>query len=115
MQGIEILNKTPVMINNDKLVIIVFVLLGIALIVGCVAPKFDVKNEVLSYIFIGVFGLCLSLAFVVTIVYKEVKIPSDRYQYVAIIDDDVSINEVYEHYVVINKKGEIWILEDKEK
>jgi hypothetical protein len=112
VQGIEILNKELVMIQNDRLVGIAFLLLGIAFIWGCVATK--VKNEIFTSISIWIFGLCLFGALCVTIAYIEFKIPSDRYQYETIIQDDVSINEVYEHYKVIKQEGKIWVLEDKE-
>lgn len=112
MQGIEILNKEPVMVSNDRLVGVVFLLLGIAFIWGCVATK--VKNEIFAYISIGIFGLCLFGALCVTIAYKEFKIPSDRYQYEAVIQNDVSIHEVYKKYNVIEQDGKKWILEDKE-
>ena len=112
MQGIEILNKESVMIRNDRLAGIAFLLIGIAFIWGCVATK--VKNEIFTSISIWIFGLCLFGALCVTIAYKEFKIPSDRYQYEAIIQDDVSIHEVYKNYDVIEKKGKKWILEDKE-
>ena len=113
MQGIEILNKTEIMIPNDNWVIIGFMLIGIALILGGVATK--VENNILIYISLGGFGLCMFSALIATIVYKEVKIPSGIYQYEAVIDENVPIQEVYEHYKVIEQKGKIWILEDKEK
>lgn len=31
------------------------------------------------------------------------------------IDDDVSINEVYDNYDVIDKQGEIWTLKEKNR
>lgn len=40
---------------------------------------------------------------------------NERNQYECIIDDSVSINEVYENYNVIERRGDIWVLEDKEK
>ena len=113
MQGIEILNKEPIMIHNEELVGVVFLLLAIALVWGCVTTK--VKNEIFAYISIGIFGLCLFGALCVTIAYKSVKIPSGRYQYEAIIQDDVSINEIYKHYNVIEQKGKKWVLEDKDE
>ena len=113
MQGIEILNKEPVMIPNDRLVAIAFILIGIALIWGYIATK--VENDILAKISIYVFGLCLLSAIGVTMAYKGIEIPSGRYQYEAIIQDDVSINEIYKHYNVIDKKGKKWILEDKDE
>lgn len=38
---------------------------------------------------------------------------NERNQYECIIDDSVSINEVYENYNVIEQRGKIWVLEDK--
>ena len=115
IEGIEILNKTPIMIPNNKFLLFGFIITIIACIVGYIETKINVENERLSYITITVFGLCLFAILVMAILYKEVKIPSDRYQYEAIIQDDVSINEVYKHYDVIEKKGKKWILGDKEK
>ena len=40
---------------------------------------------------------------------------NERNQYECIIDDSVSINEVYENYNVVERRGDIWVLEDKEK
>lgn len=40
---------------------------------------------------------------------------NERNQYECIIDDGTSINEVYENYNVIERRGDIWVLEDKEK
>ena len=111
MQGVEILNKTEIMIPNDKWVIIGFIFIGIALILGGVATR--VENRILEYISLGGFGLCMLSALIMTIVYKEVEIPSGRYRYEAVIQDDVSLNEVYEHYKVIEQNGKKWVLEDK--
>lgn len=112
MQGVEILNKTEVMIPNDNWVIIAFILIGITLILGGVATR--VENRILAYISLGGVILCMLSALIVAIVYRTVEIPSGRYRYEAIIQDDVSINEVYEHYKVIKQEGKIWVLEDKE-
>lgn len=38
---------------------------------------------------------------------------SGRNRYECIIDDSVSINEIYENYNVIERRGKIWVLEDK--
>lgn len=38
---------------------------------------------------------------------------NERNQYECIIDDSVSINEVYENYNVIERRGDIWVLEEK--
>lgn len=38
---------------------------------------------------------------------------NERNQYECIIDDSVSINEIYENYNVIEQRGKIWVLEGK--
>lgn len=38
---------------------------------------------------------------------------NERNQYECIIDDSVSINEVYENYNIIERRGDIWVLEEK--
>ena len=42
------------------------------------------------------------------------QIPTERTRYEVTIDDSVSMKDVYKKYEVIEQKGEIWILEDKE-
>lgn len=40
---------------------------------------------------------------------------NERNQYECIINNSVSINELYENYNVIERRGDIWVLEDKEQ
>ena len=112
MQGMEILNKEPVMIQDDKLLVAGFICLGITSIL-CVILT-NMKNEKIQNITFNGVVLGFIISLILCIAYKKVEIPSDKYQYEAIIDNDVSINEVYKHYNVIDQKGKKWILEDKE-
>ena len=115
MQGIEILNKEPIMEFTDagKTIGIIFTIL---LIISFLCLWiFDKASGV-----IGVTGMTISaIICVVSILVTIINIkfnekPSGRYTYEATIDDDVSINEVYKHYDVIEQDGKKWILEDKE-
>ena len=112
MTGIEILNKEPVMIQNERLCIVGMLILIIAVISSFIAIK--IENDLLGNGFVIISVLCLFISLNLAVLYKTVEIPSDRYQYEAIIQDDVSINEVYKHYKVIEQDGKKWILEDKE-
>jgi hypothetical protein len=38
----------------------------------------------------------------------------DRYRYECLIDESVSMKDVYERYEIIEQRGDIWVLEDKE-
>lgn len=40
--------------------------------------------------------------------------PTGRYRYECLIDESVSMKEVYERYEIIEQRGDIWVLEDKE-
>ena len=112
MQGIEILNKEPVMIEDESLFTTGMIVLIIAIVCSIIAENCK-NDEVQIFSFVG-FVMFILIAFGLVISYKTTKIPSDRYQYEAIIDDDVSIQEVYKHYKVIKQDGKKWILEDKE-
>ena len=40
--------------------------------------------------------------------------PTGRFKYECIIDQSVPLNDVYERYEVTERRGDIWVLEDKE-
>ena len=40
---------------------------------------------------------------------------SGRYQYECLLDDTVPYTEIYDKYEVVEQRGSIWVLEDKEK
>lgn len=47
--------------------------------------------------------------------YGSAKIESGRNRYECLIDDTVSFVEVAENYDVISRRGELWILEDRDE
>lgn len=111
MKGVEILNKEAIYSVPDYMGIVLAVSIGMLLVMLFIGlwNAFDgkVRETIICSIFaaISVIGIIIS-----TFSYRK----TDRYTYEAIIDDNVSINEVYEHYNVIEKDGKKWILEDKE-
>ena len=65
-------------------------------------------------IIFGIISLLAMIAMpIIVITSKSHWRTNERNQYECIIDDNVSINEVYEKYNVIERRGKIWILEDK--
>ena len=58
------------------------------------------------------------LAFIVALVVGISSCGTDqltgRYRYECTIDESVSMKEVYERYEIIEQRGDIWVLEDKE-
>lgn len=80
---------------------------------------------ILSAIVILTFALCAGelyiigflLGMMLTVILCTITkpVPTGRYQYEVTIDETVSISEVYDNYEVIEQRGDIWVLEDKEK
>ena len=114
IEGITILNQTEIMKTVDwhtpicislYLGGILLMLLGITLIDKC---KNKWKCTTLTIIgYISIFS---------TMVFAAIN-PLEltgHYRYECIIDDSVSITEVYDKYKVIEQRGDIWVLEDKE-
>ena len=110
MDGITILNT---IIVNDRADWVSFTVLalGVICIVAFVLTLTSNDNRVI------IFGIISLLAIIATpiiiIASKTHWRTNERNQYECIIDDSVSINEVYENYNVIERRGEIWVLEDK--
>lgn len=115
MVGIDILNteeilKTPEWIEN---------VLNISIIALCVClflaifSAINKENRILifSEIMVVISGIFI---IVFAILYSANEKPTGRYRYEATIDESVSITEVYKNYNVVEQRGDIWVLEDKE-
>ena len=110
MDGITILNTIIVDDCADGVSFIALTL-GVICIVAFILTLTSNDNKVI------IFGIISLLAIIATpiiiIASKTHWRTNERNQYECIIDDSVSINEVYEKYNVIERRGKIWILEDK--
>ena len=111
IDGITVLNNVIVSDFNPVPWLCLFIgLLLVALIITYIKlsadfDDFDKKN-LLGVWWCGIFALAL-LCLVADIRYSKV----DAIQ--CTIEDNVSINEVYDNYDVIDKQGEIWTLREK--
>ena len=108
IDGITVLNNVTVSDFNPVPWLVVFVGLLIAFIV--IYIKFDEFDNMENAI--GLFCMICTLLlilFVSDILFSKV----DAIQ--CTIEDNVSINEVYDNYDVIDKQGEIWTLREKIK
>lgn len=113
MDGITILNQTVIMDHPEWFgdviftMCIAFIFSGIllfaalaldwngifvALGIVCVASAF------------GIMGLCIFAG----------EVPTDRYRYEVTVGDYVRFTDIYEKYDVVERRGEIWVLEDKD-
>lgn len=107
IDGVTILNN--VTISNFNIIPWLCVLIGLILIALIIvyikSDGFDKKN-LLGVWWCGMFAIFFIL-FIADIRFSKV----DAMQ--CTIDDDVSINEVYDNYDVIDKQGKIWTLKEK--
>ena len=106
MEGITILNQTEVM-EPTPLVITFTMILMIIAFVSCIA--FFMVDDTAILGIISISSLVIALA---------VGISSPEhltgYEYEVTIDENVSIKEVYERYEIVEQRGDIWVLRDKE-
>ena len=110
MDGITILNT---IIVNDCADWVSFtaLTLGVICVMSFVLMLTSKDNRVIIF---GIISLVAIIATPIIIIASKTHWrTNERNQYECIIDDSVSINEVYEKYNVIDRCGKIWILEDK--
>lgn len=104
-----ILNQTEIMQTPLWLPIagIVFAVLGMTLfIIGLATNKLKIVISSLPILLLTIF-IC-----VLDDVYKA---PTGRYRYECTIDSKTSISEIYDNYKVAERRGDLWILEDKDE
>lgn len=112
MDGITILN-TIIVDDYARWVLPTVLALGFICIVSLVLMLNSNDSGVIIF---GTISLLAMIAMPIIIgTSKSHWRTNQRNQYECIIDDSVSINEVYENYNVIERRGDIWVLEDKEQ
>lgn len=105
IDGIIVLNNVTVSDFNPVPWLIVLIgFLSLACII--IYMESDEIKKLICFVWCGMFALAL-LLLVADIRYSKV----DAIQ--CTIDDNVSINEVYDNYDVIDKQGEIWTLRER--
>ena len=110
MDGITILNTT-IVDDYARWVLPTVLALGVICIMSFVLMLTSKDNRVIIF---GIISLVAIIATPIIIIASKTHWrTNERNQYECIIDDSVSINEVYEKYNVIDRRGKIWILEDK--
>ncbi len=107
IEGITVLNQTEVTDIPDwfgVLVIVILILGGLMLILGACGE---------AYVF-SIIGMLMWISVCIGILAIDFP-ASGRYEYECVIDESVKFSNIYEHYEVIDQRGDIWILKEKEK
>ena len=105
IDGITVLNNVIISDFNPVPWLIVFIGFVLLAFIIIYIESDEIKKHI-YVIWCGLFAIAL-LFLVVDIRYSKV----DAIQ--CTIEDNVSINEVYDKYDVIDKQGEIWTLREK--
>lgn len=112
LEGITVLNQTTIYKGIiPEWVLLVLLIGGIvcfAICWMCASNYWDLATK----IFGGLSIICL-LTMLVLFLWWPTE-PTGRYRYECTIDESVSMTEVYERYEIIEQRGDIWVLEDKE-
>lgn len=111
LEGITVLNQemimcTPGWANVAMIVCLIgmFVFLVVCLISNnaCITISFGIATIA-----------CLLFLMFGPAVISDV--PTGRYRYEVTIDESVSFNDIYERYEIVEQRGDIWVLEEKEE
>ena len=113
IEGIEILNKTEIMTMSDVNAMWTLILIFGGLI--CIVVSAFLISCHDAFIFGVIFGIVAFFSGFVVCEATEQSEPTGRYQYECTIDESVTFEDVLENYNVVEQKGKLWILEDKEK
>lgn len=113
MDGITILNVTEVS-ENSTLLLVVIIVIMIGAIVNTV--NLLLSTDTKQCVQYGILTLLLlALSIVVVFAMDKNREANTHNQYECLIDKSVSMEDIYEKYTVIERRGDIWVLEDKEK
>ena len=101
LEGITVLN----IVSINRLPVYFWIII-LAIVIICLALT---TSDL--YLISFIFGMLLTI---LTCLITE-PVPTGRYQYEVTIDKSVSVTELYEKYDIIEQRGDIWVLEDKEE
>lgn len=115
----EILNKTPIngsLWDNYLILSIMMVFLFISIlgfILGC-SPFGSIRDKISTVcMWITVIGVVGSSVWM--LLNKIIPgVPTDRYKYEVKISNTTTFKEVTDNYKIIDNRGQIWVLEDKD-
>lgn len=106
MEGINILNQTEILTYPNWWIVVV---IGTALVAA-----FGLSIGVTcDWDWLGIIGSISTIAFIILIFVDPPGVPTGRYKYEVLIDETVSVTELYEKYEIVGQDGKIWIIEDK--
>ena len=110
LDGITVLNKTVVM-ETANWCTPAILMCGVLAAIFFITAVNSVKEESkVAGIIVGILFTCV----LIIIVCWRPQVETDRYRYEATIGDYIRFTDVYEKYDIVERRGNIWVLEDRE-
>ena len=103
----KILNTEVIKYCDEKLLITLFIIGFIFFVITLFALNTDVISICTAVLCVG-FLIAGFISMIVTDGYSQ------RNQYEVILDDNYPASELYKNYNIVEQRGEIWVIEDKE-
>lgn len=104
----EILSKSKIMIPRNSIVVALIVVLLI-IVLGLISCFVALGNLKIGLLFIAIAIIAIPI-----IGYFAEKIPTGKYEYKVLINEDYLFVDFYDKYEVVGRDGKIWILHDKD-
>ena len=111
----QILNIEPIVYDLSMVYIIITVAcfcLALSFALSFVTDWADTKWRWQKIIFFVVMVAITATGTVFAFAYP--KIDTGRNRYEVIFNNEQSIQDIYDKYIVVKQRGEIWVLEDRE-
>ena len=115
MDGVTLLQAVPGEINILFIVIcIISGIVGLFLVIGGIAAIIEGEDELFLAIIPGTILIIISLGSGFTAHYDQLT-PENCYYYVT-IDDNITMNEFFKHYDLIQHKSDssLWLIKEKD-
>lgn len=113
LEGINVLNQEMIMLPDMFSAFTMFAVCLIASSAGLLVLIFYYdNNEILSTI--GLIVMIVGLVCILVLVVAPPQVETGRYRYEVTVDESASFTDIYEKYEIVEQRGEIWVLEEKE-
>ncbi len=111
MTGVEILNVTT-SFPPFTVFVVGIICLGVLFCVGMMISDFFKQKKIWRGI--GMIALALMLIIVYVEAGTNIIAATTKPRYEVLIDDSVSMDEFYQKYEIVEKKGKIWVVEERD-
>lgn len=115
LEGITILNQSEIMTKPEwtqTVAIISMILMLVFLFASLCFLITDKEKLGFAMSLLMILSAIASLTFIT--LEENIEIPTGKYEYQVIIDDNVSLNEFIEKYEIINIDGKLYTIKEKE-